>query len=147
MQEARARFDLSVYGCWEEEEDSSVFEVTIDEIGTNTDSASFETAWNDLLNNCDSVERSLRAELQKHHELGWSGFQRDLSDETEGWEEICNLVDWESPLAIDSLYGLEEICLGPEIRDECAVITFRFASSWDTEHGVEISLHRGILEN
>lgn len=147
MQDARSRFDLSVYSCWEEEdEDPAGFAVTMDRIETDADKARYEAAWNYLIENRDTVEQILRAELLAHHELGWSGFQSDRTEDTDGWEEIRDLVDWDSPAAIDSLYGLYEISIGPEIRDDCAVLTFYFASSWDTEHGVEISLHRDSVE-
>ena len=148
MHKARARFDLSVYGCWEEEhEDAPVIEVTINGMGPDAVSASHEAAWDYLLCNCDTIERFLRAELLKHHNLGWSGFQRDVTDETEGWDDVRGLIDWASESAIDHLYELQSIHLGPDERDGYAMVTFHFASSWDTEHGVDVSLCRDAFAN
>jgi hypothetical protein len=144
MRDARAKFDLSVYGCWEEEdeEDDSIIEVAVDSLGSEPISACHEFAWNYIVSNREVIEVVLRAELLKHHKLGWTGFQRDLTDDTDGWDDIRELVDWDAESAVDNLYALQSITLGPDVRDDCAIATFHFASSWDTEHGVDVSLCR-----
>lgn len=146
MRDARARFDLSVYGCWEEDEDDDNphIEVLVCDLsyGSGSISACHEVAWNHIVNNRDGIEGVLRKELLEHHRHGWAGFERDVTDDTEGWEEIRELVDWDSDSAINHLYQLQSIMLGPFVQDDCSIATFHFASSWDTEHGVDVSLCR-----
>ncbi|TWT87047.1 hypothetical protein Pla52n_70200 [Stieleria varia] len=147
LQESRARFDLSVYGCWEEDEEDgeSTFELFVQSLGNGAVSMHHEAAWDHLIANRERIEQVLRAELMRHHKLGWSGFQRDRDDDVEGWEDVQDLVDWESESAIDKLYTLTSITLGPEVRDDCAIARFHFHSSWDTEHGLDISLWRSDI--
>jgi hypothetical protein len=98
LRDARAKFDLSVYGCWEEEDEDGDpnIEVVIGDLsqGSESISACHEVAWNHIVGNRDRMEGVLRKELLEHHRRGWAGFQRDVTDETDGWDEIRGLVDW-----------------------------------------------------
>jgi hypothetical protein len=151
MRDARVKFDLSVYGCWEEEgeDDDPNIEVVVDDLshGSESISACHEVAWDHIVSNRDRIEGVLRKELLEHHRRAWTGFQRDVTDGTEGWEEIRELVDWDDESAIDHLYALQSIMLGPEVRDDCSIATFHFSSSWDTEHGVDVPLFRDEVVN
>lgn len=144
----RAKFELSVYGCWEDDDhnnDQTDLDVYIESFGNDAVSICHQIAWNYIVDNPSEIEPVIRAELFKHHMMGWGGFQRDMSDETDGWNEVRDLVAWDCETAINDLYTLITITLGPDVRDDCAVTTFHFASSWDPEHGVDISLHRKTL--
>ena len=106
-----------------------------------------ENAWNFLIANAEAIDANLRRKLFVHHLKGYRGFVDELvpdfeDDELDGWNEIKDAIDWESPAAIDHLYELTGIGLLDDGFDECGFYYFDFQSGWDEEHGVSVLMHR-----